>query len=138
MREIQIGDTVMVCQTKDNYRNKDFNIEMTVVNESCPHSWNVRCKDWDEGIVIPMPKNYCKIKPFTMEMPNALKKAFKHVKQHYPTLSIVIIGLDCRWQYMDAEFNSFIFDEKIDVSILQEGADSVETLPFIYQENLVD
>lgn len=73
-----------------------------------------------------------------MEMPNALNKAFKHVKKHYPTLSIVILGLDGRWQYMDAEFNSFVFDKRINVSILEEGADSVETLPFIYQADLVD
>lgn len=64
-----------------------------------------------------------------------LKKAFNHVKGHFPTTSIVIIDKTGRWQYMDENFESFDFKGKdIDVGILEQGADSVNITPFIYQE----
>ncbi len=63
----------------------------------------------------------------------ALQKAINHVKEFHPTLSIVMFDIDGRWQYMDEDFDSFVFDERIDVSILEEAGDSIETLPFIHQ-----
>jgi len=63
----------------------------------------------------------------------ALQAAIEHVKKYHPTLSIVIFDIDGRWQYMDAEFNSFVFGKEIDTSILEEAGDSIEFLPFIYQ-----
>lgn len=63
-----------------------------------------------------------------------LKKAFDHVKEHHPTLSIVIFDKNGAWQYMDENFESFKFNNMIDVSILEEAADSIIKVPFIYQE----
>lgn len=57
--KIRIGDTVMVCQTKDNYKNNDFNVKMQVVNEAL-NLYAVRCFDWPEGQTVGMPKKYCK------------------------------------------------------------------------------
>ena len=66
-------------------------------------------------------------------MTGAIKKAFNHVKKHHPTVSIIIFDKTGRWQYMDEDFNGFIFNDNIDVSILEEASDSVPVLPYIYQ-----
>lgn len=74
-------------------------------------------------------------------MTKELQIAFDHVKQFHPTLSIVVFGLDGRWQYMDEDFGRFKFDERIDVGILEAAGDSVEnneTLPYVYQAPLED
>ncbi len=63
-----------------------------------------------------------------------LKKAFDLVKKSFPTLSIVIFDKQGRWQYMDEDFECFKFDDKIDVGVLEDAADSIIDLPFIYQE----
>lgn len=67
-------------------------------------------------------------------MTKQLEKAFKHVKKYHPTLSIVIFDKMGRWQYLDENFESFKFSDKIDISILEDASDNIETLPFIYQK----
>jgi|688.fasta_scaffold99251_3 uncharacterized pyridoxamine 5'-phosphate oxidase family protein len=67
-------------------------------------------------------------------MTQAIKKAFNHVKKKYPTVSIVIFDKNGQWLYMDENFNSFTFDETIDVSLLEDASDSTPFLPYIYQE----
>lgn len=52
-------------------------------------------------------------------MTKEVKKAIKHVKKHFPTLSCVIFTQG-RWCYMDSDFNSFTFGNRINVSILEE------------------
>jgi hypothetical protein len=64
-----------------------------------------------------------------------LQTAIDHVKQFHPTVSIVIFDKMGRWQYMDENFDSFKFDERIDVSILEEASDSIEVLPYIIDLN---
>lgn len=65
---------------------------------------------------------------------NKVKKAFNHVKDRFPTLSIVIFTKDQRWCYMDEDFSAFDFmSTDINVSILEEALDSIDNLPFIYQ-----
>lgn len=64
--------------------------------------------------------------------------AFNHVKKFFPTLSLVFFTIDDKWCYMNEELEYFNFDEiksdeKIDVNILQDAMDSIETLPYIYQ-----
>jgi hypothetical protein len=68
------------------------------------------------------------------KMTQAIKKAFNHVKKKYPTVSIVIFDKNGQWLYMDENFNSFTFDETIDVSLLEDASDSTPFLPYIYQE----
>ena len=60
--------------------------------------------------------------------------AFEHVKTIYPTLSIVVFDAFGNWNYMDAHFESFIFDSRIDVSLLEEAADSLTVLPIAFQD----
>jgi hypothetical protein len=68
-----------------------------------------------------------------MKVTAELQTAIDHVKESHPSLSIVMFDINGRWQYMDEEFNSFKFDDKVDVSILEEAGDSIEVLPFIHQ-----
>jgi hypothetical protein len=63
-----------------------------------------------------------------------LIKALKHVQSVYPQVCMVVFAKDSRWHYMDEVFNAPVFDNRIDISLLEEAADSIETLPFIYQE----
>lgn len=56
----KIGDTVMCCQTKDEFKNGDYNIEMIIVSEESEYCWNLKHKTWVNGETVPMPKNYCK------------------------------------------------------------------------------
>lgn len=67
-------------------------------------------------------------------MTKAIKKAFNHVKKFHPTVSIVVFDKDGRWQYMDENFVGFVFDDKIDVGILEGALDSVPTLPYVFQK----
>lgn len=66
-----------------------------------------------------------------------IKKAMEHVRQYYPEVEIVVFNKEGRWQYMDGDFNSPKFDDKVDhlvdVGLLEEAANSVETCPFVYQ-----
>ncbi len=62
-----------------------------------------------------------------------LLTAIHHVKEFYPTVSIVVFNKEGRWNYMDEDFYSFVFDESIDVSILEAASDSITDLPYIFQ-----
>lgn len=62
-----------------------------------------------------------------------VRKAFKHVRDHYPTVSMVVFTRRLKWCYMDEDFKAFDFDDNIDVSILEEAMDSVKYLPYIYE-----
>jgi len=61
--------------------------------------------------------------------------AFAHVQTFFPSVAIVIYDKNGQWLYMDENFESFNFIGcDIDVSILEDASDSIETLPFIYQK----
>lgn len=66
-------------------------------------------------------------------MTEELKKAFEHIKKSHPSASMVVFDRDGRWQYMDENFNGFVFGDEIDVSILEEASDSIPVLPYVYQ-----
>lgn len=61
-----------------------------------------------------------------------IQKAIAHVSEHHPSLDIVIFTHEGRWCYMDSEFNPFVFNDKIDVSILEKALDSLPELPAIF------
>jgi hypothetical protein len=63
-----------------------------------------------------------------------VKEALKHVQSVYPQVTTVIFNKYGQWHYTDDNFNYINFDERIDLSLLENAADSVETLPFIYHE----
>jgi len=62
-----------------------------------------------------------------------VQSAINHVKQFHPTLAIVAFSIEGTWQYFDEDFNSFVFDDKINVSILEAAVDSVSERPAIFQ-----
>jgi hypothetical protein len=61
-RDIKVGDTVMVCQTKDEFRENNFNVEMEVVAEDGEYTWKVRHHTWEPNVTVTMPKTYCRLK----------------------------------------------------------------------------
>lgn len=65
---------------------------------------------------------------------NKIIAAFKHVKSVFPDVVMVVYNKDMRWLYMDSNFDAPEFNYKIDVSILEDAVESLENLPFIYQE----
>lgn len=67
-----------------------------------------------------------------------LLTAMKHVKSIFPSVTMVVFNNQGRWQYMDACFGSPKFDDRIDVSILEEAVDSIYEFPFIYDESKED
>lgn len=62
-------------------------------------------------------------------MSNKVQEALKHVKSLFPEVTQVFYGTDGRWLYCGEAFEAPEFDGKVDVSLLEEAADSVETLP---------
>jgi len=64
----------------------------------------------------------------------SLLKALKHVQSFYPQVTTVIFNKYGQWHYTDDNFSYIIFDDRIDLSLLEQAADSIERLPFIYHE----
>lgn len=54
-----------------------------------------------------------------------VKRALEHVRQFYPQVVMVVYSCDQRWLFMDEDFAAPTFDGRINVSILEEAADSV-------------
>ena len=63
-----------------------------------------------------------------------IKAAIKHVQSVFPQVCMVVFSKQARWCYMDEEFNTPKFDERIDIGILEAAIDSIEELPFVYEE----
>jgi hypothetical protein len=59
--------------------------------------------------------------------------AFAEVKNHFPTLSIVVIDRHGKWCYMDEDFGAFNFGDKIDVSLLEAASNSIQDTPFVFE-----
>lgn len=56
------------------------------------------------------------------------EKCFYYIDQ-----ADVAFSISGTWQYFDEDFNSFVFDNKINVSILEAAVDSVSERPAIFQ-----
>jgi hypothetical protein len=71
-------------------------------------------------------------------MTKELQIAIDHVKSFHPTLSLIIFDRMGRWQYMDEYFNNFVFDDRINVGILEEASDSICVYPSIFDLSISD
>jgi hypothetical protein len=60
-------------------------------------------------------------------------KAINHVKVFYPKICLVVFNTQGLWQYMDENFESSTFGDEVDVSILEEAVDSLDTLPAVFE-----
>ena len=63
-------------------------------------------------------------------------KALEHVKSIYPDVCMVVFNKDGRWQFMDEDFKAPTFaatPQEVDISILEDAADTVPYLPYVYQ-----
>jgi len=65
-------------------------------------------------------------------MNNQIMTALKYVNSIYPYVNQVFYGTDGRWLYCGEAFESPVFDDSIDVGILEDAADSVTNLPCCY------
>lgn len=68
-----------------------------------------------------------------MKVTKELLEALAHVKSIFPEVTMVVLNQFGQWNYCDSNFNSPEFDDRVDQSILEEGADSIIELPFIYE-----
>ena len=76
---------------------------------------------------------YKKLVKTNLNMTAEVQIAIAHVKKHHPTLKYVIFTNDCRWCYMDNDFEAFKFGPDINVSILEEAIDSLGELPRVFE-----
>ena len=63
-RDIQVGDKVKTCQTKDDYYRDNpiltsYPAEGIVVSEDTKYVWNIKYTTNEGEYVLPIPKNYC-------------------------------------------------------------------------------
>ncbi len=69
-------------------------------------------------------------------MTTELATALQEVKKHFPSVSIVIFNIQGQWNYMDENFTSFNFEDRIDFDILDDASNSIYNkfgYPYIYQ-----
>lgn len=66
-----------------------------------------------------------------MTITKELQIAIKEVQKYFPTLAIISFNKYGQWNYTDENFDSFIFDGKIDQNILEEASNSIAQLPYI-------
>jgi len=66
-------------------------------------------------------------------IPKPVLAALNHVREHFPNVVLVVFNSAGRWQYMDEYYEAPKFEGKINVSILEDAGDSVETLPAVFE-----
>lgn len=66
-----------------------------------------------------------------MKLTKELNIAIKEVKKYHPTVAIISFNKYGQWNYADENFNSFIFDDRINQEILEQASDSITQLPYI-------
>lgn len=56
-------------------------------------------------------------------VPDEVLKAFCHIKEHFPDLQKVEYDKEGNWTYYNTDGSSPVFDDKIDVSLLEIASD---------------
>ena len=62
--------------------------------------------------------------------------AFREVRRHFPSVAIVVFNKQGQWNYMDENFTSFNFGDKVNFEILDDASNSVYNkfgYPYVYQ-----
>lgn len=65
-------------------------------------------------------------------IPEAVTRAFEHVRTAYPDVTEVVFDTDARWEYKRADGSAPNFEGQIDVSILEAAADALTSVPACY------
>lgn len=66
--------------------------------------------------------------------PDAVVKAFNHIKSYINETEYVIYNGMSKWLYADSEMKGVDFKQyPIDISLLEKAADSLENVPVIFQ-----
>lgn len=65
-------------------------------------------------------------------MTTAVQKALRHVHEFHPEVNQVVYGIDGRWMFFGENFKIPSFGPEIDTSLLEDAADSIESLPAVF------
>jgi hypothetical protein len=65
-------------------------------------------------------------------MNDKIKSALDEVRKFHPQVTMVIFNKFGQWHYCDDNFDSPIFGDEINYSILEDASDSVEILPSVF------
>jgi hypothetical protein len=90
------------------------------------------CKEFKAGTKIYIFKS-----EITEMKKSEVEVAFRHVKSLIPEVDCVVYGKDSRWMYIDSTnmLDPISFENvEVDVGILEEASDSLETLPCFFTE----
>jgi len=68
----------------------------------------------------------------TRYLTDAVKEAFKHVKELHPECHQVVFDIEGRWHYLNEEFEIIEFNGKEDGALLEDAVDSVHELPVAF------
>lgn len=70
------------------------------------------------------------------KMPDKVREALDHVRLHHSVVTMVLFDVNSRWHYLDEDAEAPAFGSEIDISLLEDAADSVNgDLPrlFVWQ-----
>ena len=65
--------------------------------------------------------------------PEPVLVALRHVKEHHPSVCMVVFSSAGLWNYMDDEFFAPNFGVEIDQDILECAVASVDELPAVFE-----
>ncbi len=66
-------------------------------------------------------------------MTKELKIAFEKIREYHPEVTMVVFNVMGQWFYSNDSFEAPSFDGMIDQAILEDAADSIDTLPSVYR-----
>jgi hypothetical protein len=67
-----------------------------------------------------------------MKPTKLVKAAFEEVRKYFPNINVVFYGTDGRWLYCEGTVPVDFGDFPIDISLLEEAADSVKKTPVLF------
>ena len=65
-------------------------------------------------------------------VPNAVVTAFRHVQGIFPQVTKVTYQTDARWMFASADGEAPDFGGAVDVGLLEDAADAVESVPVTF------
>ncbi len=67
-----------------------------------------------------------------MKAPAHVQRAFDHVKSIFPEVVMVMYTPTMKWMYIDEDGEAPAFNDQVDVSLLEDAVDSLDTFPCIF------
>lgn len=64
--------------------------------------------------------------------PAAVTRGLDHVRSIFPDVTHVVYTRECKWLYMTDEGAMPKFNDRVDVGVLEDACDSVESFPCVF------